>query len=444
MDQLLTDFREFIREEGLFTPDQRLLVAVSGGLDSSVLVHLCFSLKLDISLAHCNFRLRGAESDRDEQHCRELAAGYGLPLYVRQFDTASYASAQKLSIQEAARELRYEWFRELAEGNGFHKILTAHHADDNVETMLMNLFRGTGISGLRGMPVLAGKIARPLLFASRQDLEIYASRQQLSFVEDSSNLTDKYTRNFFRHRILPLVAEMIPGAMANCREGVQRFREVEMVYRKAINKTLEGLVTRRGEEIHVPVEKLRRMKPLRTLVFELFSTAGFSSPQVDEILNLMDAETGRYLSSSSHRLLKNRNWLILSPHSTTPSGIVLIEQPGDTANLPEGSVITSKVPSSSGEFPPDPSIAWFDASAIEFPVILRRWKAGDYFYPLGMAKKKKLARFLIDIKLSRIEKEKVWVAESAGRIIWVVGHRIDHRVRVKPSTNMILVMKLIS
>jgi tRNA(Ile)-lysidine synthase len=445
MHPLQQAFEEYVGQEKLFSRHDRLLIAVSGGLDSCVLLHLLVSCGYPVVLAHCNFRLRGAESDRDEEFCRSLAVHYNADLHVRTFDTGTYASEQKLSTQEAARELRYRWFGELADHHGFNRILTAHHADDNVETMLMNLFKGTGITGLRGMLPLVGRIARPLLFATRKELEEYASVHGLSFVEDSSNVTDKYTRNFFRHHVIPLVENVIPGAMDHCREDIRRFREVESVYREAMDRKIATLVTRKGEEVHVPVEKLRLATPFQSMVFELFSPAGFSATQVAGIIRLMDAETGRYIDSPSHRLLKNRNWFILTPHTHASQDICIIPEPGHTVTFPNGSLDLHLEPAVEvREVPGDKMIACIDASQVQFPLILRRWKEGDYFYPLGMPKKKKVARFLIDNKVPRHEKEKTWVVESAGRIIWVVGHRIDNRVRVRPSTSMILVMKWLS
>lgn len=438
MADLTARFRAFIAGEQLFNRSHRLLVAVSGGVDSVVLAHLCHAEGYDLILAHCNFQLRGEESVRDEQFTVELASRMGCPIEVKRFDTEAYAAAHKLSVQESARALRYAWFRELAAEKGASRILTAHHADDNVETVLMNLFKGTGMTGLRGIMPLAHGLARPLLFASRADIDAYAREHQLPFVEDSSNLTDKYSRNYLRHHLLPLVENIIPGAGENLRQNMPRFREVESLYREAVNRKLARLMVRKGEEWHIPVEKLRLTKPLATILFEIFSGFGFSPAQLEGIARLMDAETGRFMQSASHRLLKNRNWFILSPLQAL-SGSIYVVQEGDPELTYDGGKLSFRMVDKPDIFAGDDSnIALLDASAIDYPLVVRRWKEGDYFYPLGMPRKKKIARFLIDRKLNRLDKERVFVVASGGRILWVIGQRIDDRARIKPSTRLVL------
>jgi tRNA(Ile)-lysidine synthase len=443
MDNLLVRFGNFVKAEQLFRPGHRLLVTVSGGVDSVVLARLCRSAGYYIEIAHCNFQLRGEESLRDEEYTAQFAGIINAPFHVRRFDTAQYAASQKLSVQEAARELRYSWFRELAEQRGMDRILTAHHADDNVETMLMNLFKGTGIAGLRGILPLSGNIARPLLFASRIDIEHYAAEHGIGYVEDSSNTTDKYSRNYFRINIIPMVEKVFPGAVENMRDNLLRFREVEMLYREGVNKKITDLIVEKGVEKHIPVEKLRMMHPLKTILFELLSPYGYSVPQLDDIIRLMDAETGKYICSATHRLLKNRNWFILaSKRDTEMDSVHVVERDTEKIVAQNGTYFFSNLKKDKDFFPdPDPFIAQLDAAELSFPLTIRTWKEGDYFYPLGMRKKKKIARFLIDKKLSRTEKEKAMVVLSGDRIIWLAGMRIDERVKVKSATGMIFVMK---
>ncbi len=439
---LQTEFEQFIRTERLFTRQQRLLVAVSGGVDSVVLAHLCRALEFDIELAHCNFQLRGAESMRDEEFSVQFAGMLGVPIAVKRFDTEAYAAAQKLSIQEAARELRYHWFEELMNEKGFFKLLTGHHADDNVETMLMNLFKGTGIAGLRGMLPLNARLARPLLFAEKNQIDAYARQHGLGYVEDSSNLSDKYSRNYFRLNLIPLAEKIMPGAVDHLREDIARYREVEVLYREAVDKRLKKLLVTKGAEVHIPVNKLKLMVPLRTLTFEIFSAFGFTTGQLDGIVKLMDSETGRFMESATHRLLLNRNWFILSPLSIEDASIYIIQDGQGELNFPGHKLLIREEGVSPGYLPPsDPQVAQLDADLIQYPLVLRRWKEGDYFYPLGMQKKKKLARFLIDRKLSKIDKEGVYVLESAGRIVWVVGQRIDDRAKIRTSTSKVLTIK---
>ncbi|MFN9782086.1 MAG: tRNA lysidine(34) synthetase TilS [Sphingobacteriales bacterium] len=434
--QLIHAYQQFIQQEQLFGKEDPLLLALSGGLDSVVLLHLTVASGYRVELAHMNFQLRGEESNRDEAFVQQLAAEYDLPIHLRQADAADYALHHKCSIQEAARALRYEWFRALADEKGLSFILTAHHADDNAETMLMNLFKGTGIAGLRGILPKQEKLVRPLLFASRQTLEAYAKNHGLAFVTDSSNLTDKYTRNYFRQHIIPLVEQVYPGTQDNLRNNMPRFREAEFLYREAVTAKLKKLVTKKGHDIMVPVEKLRRVKPLHTLVFELFHPYGYSAKQIPEIIRFLDATTGSLMFSDTHRLLKNRNWLVLSPRLTQSFDIIPIDESSAEVYFHGGRISfnqTAGLPSPTTI----PLEAFLDAKELVYPLLLRPWKNGDYFYPLGMTKKKKLSRYFIDNKLSLIDKEHIWVLESAGRIVWVLGQRIDHRFRITPSTRQV-------
>jgi tRNA(Ile)-lysidine synthase len=447
---LLQSFLDFIAKEKLFSPGDQLLIAVSGGLDSVVLCELCHRAGYVFSMAHGNFQLRGEESERDEQFVRGLAVKYGSELFVRRFDTQEYAADQKVSVQVAARELRYAWFREIAGrlGSAGAKvavsppalILTAHHLDDNIETLLMNFFKGTGIAGLHGILPRQGGLVRPLLFTGKEELERFAREQQLDWVEDSSNRSDKYTRNYFRHEVIPLVERVYPGALENIGANIPRFREIEALYRQSVDRHKSKLMERRGGEIHIPVLKLKKTEPLHTVVYEIIHEFGFSPRQVDEVLRLLDSGSGKYLLSGTHRVLKNRNWLIISPLGSVAAVNILIESAEDRVSY-EGGELSLKL-AAVKEFPGTPHIACLDAADIRFPLLLRKWKQGDYFYPLGMRKKKKLGRFFIDNKLSRTDKEKVWVIEMDKKIIWVVGHRVDDRYRITAGTRSMLIIEM--
>jgi tRNA(Ile)-lysidine synthase len=442
---LLSLFQQHIRESGLFQPADKLLIAVSGGIDSVVLTNLCYQSGYHISLAHMNFSLRGEESDRDEAFVRNMAARLSVPLFVQRVDTKTYALDNKLSIQEAARILRYSWFRELMiEHQPLKYLLTAHHADDNIETVLMNLFRGTGISGLRGILPRQDNIIRPLLFATRASIESYAREQHIDFVEDSSNSEEKYTRNFFRLKVIPLIEKAIPFASENMYRNIERFSDVEILYRSMVDLKRNKLLQEKNGEWHIPVEKLRKEKPLKTLVFEVFSEFGFSAAQTGEIINLMDSPTGKFLLSSTHRLLKNRNWFIITALQKIPGDLVVVPEPVQEVAFSKGRIlITEKKYNGSQNLDTDANTALLDTNAVVYPLIIRQVRTGDYFYPLGMRKKKKLSRFFIDRKLSLPEKENAWVVESGGRIIWVIGHRIDDRCRIEPHTLQMTVMRFI-
>ena len=437
--KLLQAFTDFIAKERLFSRGDRLLLAVSGGLDSSVLCELSHRAGLTFVIAHCNFQLRGAESDRDEAFVRQLAKRYEREVLVERFDTQAYAASKQLSVQVAAREIRYGWFQQVVDGwDEAGIIVTAHQLDDNIETMVMNFFRGTGLTGLRGMLPRQGRIARPLLFAGRAELLHFAEEGKLSWVEDSSNESDKYTRNFFRHQILPLVERAYPSAFDNLADNLGRFRETEAIYRKAIEDQKEKLLELRGGEIHIPVLKLKKAGPLATLIHEIFFPYVYTPQQIGAIAGLLDSPSGKYICSASHRLLKDRCWLILSPLNSAEPATILIEKERAFVDYARGCLQLEWLPDFTGEPSSDGSVAWLDAKVIEFPLLLRPWRPGDYFYPLGMRKKKKLARFFIDQKISLVEKEKIWVLEMNKKIVWVVGRRIDDRFRLTPSTQEVL------
>jgi len=433
---LLFEFTEFIKKEKLFSLGDRLLAAVSGGLDSVVLCELLQRAGFDFIIAHCNFGLRGEESERDERFVRGLAVRYGREVLVRRFDTMAYAVDQRVSVQVAARELRYAWFAEVAGGS----VVTAHHEDDNIETALMNFFKGTGIGGLRGMLPRQGSVVRPLLFAGREAIRAFAVVEGLEWVEDSSNESDKYTRNYFRHRVIPLIEEVYPGAVHNLGANLVRFREIEEVYRRGIDQQLKWLKELRGNEVWVPVLKLKGVSPLATIVYEMIVPFGFTAQQVAAVIGLLESGSGKYVCSATHRVLRDRGWLIISPLDIGPgASSILVETADETVVYEGGRLLLRRMPV--GELPADisdSSVAWLDAREVVYPLLLRKWRTGDYFYPLGMRKKKKLSRLFIDSKLSLAEKERVWVLESNKKILWVVGMRIDDRCRIGAGTTEVV------
>jgi tRNA(Ile)-lysidine synthase len=436
---LLQAFKVFIVKERLFAPVDRLLLAVSGGLDSMVLTELCDRAGFDFEIVHCNFQLRGAESRRDEEFVVRQAERYGRGVRVRHFDTEAYALSRKVSVQVAARELRYDWFETLLSAGPARVVVTAHQLDDNIETMLMNFFKGTGIAGMRGMLPRQGNVVRPLLFARRGQLQEFSIAAGLNWVEDSSNFSDKYTRNYFRHQVIPLIEQVYPGALSNLADNLDRFREIEAVYRQAIHVQQKKLLEYRGNEVHIPVEKLRKLSPLATLLFEIVAPYGFSPQQLDGIIGLLDSASGKYVLSAgrAYRLLKNRNWLIISPVETMEAANILVEADDVVVRCKDG-VMTLGHVGRLAVLDQGPLVALVDAERVRFPLLLRPWRPGDYFYPLGMRKKKKLSRFLIDSKVSLADKERVWVLEMDKKIIWVVGMRIDDRWRLGPGTTDVL------
>ncbi|MDP4250644.1 MAG: tRNA lysidine(34) synthetase TilS [Bacteroidota bacterium] len=443
MDNFISRFQASVKRQSLFTKADRLLLAVSGGMDSVVLAACCQQAGFDFGIAHANFQMRGAESERDEQFVKALADKYQKSIWIRKFDTKDYADQQGVSIQVAARDLRYRWFESLLEKEKFNFILTAHHLDDNIETMLMHFFRGTGIAGLRGMIPKQGKLVRPLLAFPRSELSSFAKAQSLAWVEDSSNESDKYTRNYFRHKLIPDVEAVFPGTLHNLEENLQRFAETEILYAQAIEQHKKKLLKPVGTEMHIPVLLLKKSEPVRSIFYEIIRHYGFSSGQLEDCLKLLDAENGKYVSSHFHRIIRNRAWLIIAPSQQNISEHIIIGSDQSVIDFPEGTLLLKTFqPQGKAEIVKDPAVAMLDEDKIRFPLMLRKWKAGDYFYPLGMKKKKKIARFLIDLKLSKTAKEKVWVLESDQRILWVVGHRIDDRLAVSPAAKKILKIEL--
>ncbi|RFM27606.1 tRNA lysidine(34) synthetase TilS [Deminuibacter soli] len=427
-----------------------LLVAVSGGIDSVVLTDVLHKAGALFVMAHCNFQLRGEESERDEQFVHELAAGYNKELLVQRFDTKQYAEQNKLSVQEAARELRYNWFQALVNDNsitipgwkGRAWIATAHHANDSIETLLINFFRGTGIGGLHGILPLQGNIIRPLLFATREQVKQYAQQHALRWVEDSSNASDKYVRNHFRLNLIPGLQQVFPNVEQNLLQNIERFRDAELLYKQAVQLHTRKLLEYKGDEVHIPVYKLLQLQPLTALVWEICKPYGFSVAQTPEIIKLLHADNGSYTSSATHRVIRNRNWLIIAPRNTEQPGHILITSAAEKIIFAGGTLQFGVLPNSEAAISTQPQVACLNAAAVQFPLLLRPWRQGDYFYPLGMPKKKKISRFLIDQKLSATDKEKVWVLESNQRIVWVVGRRIDDRFKVTQGTRSVISITL--
>jgi tRNA(Ile)-lysidine synthase len=439
-------FLTWSRSKQLFTQVDKIIVAISGGLDSIVLTHLFNSIQQPVVLAHCNFQLRGDESHRDEQFVRDLAEKWKLPLQVEQYDTEAYASEKKVSIQVAARQLRYDFFErlrmQLASPGKRVLIATAHHANDAVETMLLHLFRGTGIDGLRGIPVKNGPVIRPLLFATRQDIERYAGICQLSWVEDSSNLKEDYARNYIRHTIIPAINGQFPTVINNLVGTIEKMNDAAGLYHEMVDIRLKKMVVLEGEIQKIPVKKLEKIHYSNTLLWEWIKPFGFSDGQVGEVLKLCTAGNGSYIASASHRIIRNRAWLLLVPATTEKEApfIVMDELPvkvkfgnGMLMDVKNANFIPSLHAVSK-----QPNEVHIDAGLIKFPLILRPWKPGDYFYPLGMVKKKKVARFLIDQKVSPLDKGNTWVLESDRRIIWLVGYRIDDRFKITNKTASVI------
>ena len=436
-------FQIFVEKEKLFTKKEKILLAVSGGLDSVVMCHLFYQAGYKFGIAHCNFKLRGKEADGDEIFVKELAKRYDAPFYSKQFKTTDFSEEKGVSIQMGARELRYTWFEELCEEKRYTYSATAHHRDDVVETILINLLRGTGISGLHGIREKNGKIIRPLLFTDKKTIEEFAKKHKLKFREDSSNSSNKYIRNKLRNEVIPVLKEINPNLNSSFFETGKRVKEVEEIYLSAVESQKNSLLKLKDDSVFINIKELKKLVSIKTYLYEFLKKFNFNVDTIQDIVGSLDAFPGKIFYSPTHCLLKDREVLVIKnnqkPKAQTQylvsSGISQISEP---INIK----FETKQQSAKFKIPPASSVACLDMNKLKFPLQLRKWEAGDSFYPLGMKQSKKLSDFFIDQKISRFDKEKAWVLTSSGKIIWILGYRIDDRFKVTQQTKNIFICKM--
>ncbi len=442
---LAEKFTNHIQQQQLFTQNDLLIIGVSGGIDSVALCHLLKNSGYQFIIYHANFQLRGPESNRDEDFVQALATDLKVELIVERFDTKEYALNNKISIQEAARQLRYEGFEKTRNEKNAAFILTAHNANDNAETLIINLLRSTGIAGATAIPLKENKIRRPLLAFTRKDIETYMQVYGYTWVEDSSNEKDVYVRNKIRHKIIPELEAINPNAVEAFNTSIYHFKETEIIYNYWIETTKQKLIEKKKNEWHIPVLKLKKTQPLKTIVYEIIKDFNFTAAQTDEVITLFESESGKYISNNKYRILKNRSWLIISAVTEVDNSLYLIEDYGTvtTSNgrLTINSTANMRLDINGIKANKNPNQAFINFDDIQFPLLLRKCKTGDYFYPLGMKKKKKLSRFFIDQKLSKPDKENVWVLEANKKIVWVIGQRIDDRFKLTDNTESIVLLE---
>ena len=440
---LTADFRNYWMSNRCWKEGDSFFLACSGGLDSVVLAHLLIQTGVPFTILHCNFQLRGAESERDETFVRSLALALDVSCLVKHFNTRQEMILRKKGLQETARILRYDWFEEVLKSSeaGLQKswLITAHHAGDQLETVVMNFFRGTGIAGLQGMSFRRDHILRPLLFADRESIHDFATKSEIEWVEDSSNADVHYTRNLFRQVILPEIEKVFPNAANNVLQTAKHLKAVAGIYRNEMDKQIAKLVENRGDHFAIPINKLKQSAYPEALLFDICKQYGFGSAQLDAIQHLIEAPTGKFINSDTHRVLKNRDWLLINATNSDTPQIVIVDHPDSDFEL-NGRRFSVSVHENKQHPDTSQNQAWLDFEKIAFPLVIRPFKTGDYFYPLGMRKKKKISRFLTDLKLSRHEKEKQWVVESDRKIIWVLGQRIDDRFKVTSKTKSVLLL----
>ncbi|MFN3795646.1 MAG: tRNA lysidine(34) synthetase TilS [Chitinophagaceae bacterium] len=436
-----TAFQQIMAAQFPFVQRQHtILLAISGGVDSVVLANLLVNAGFQIELAHMNFQLRGEESLRDEQFVQDFAKQRNLVCHIKRVDTQSFMQQHNMGVQEAARVLRYQWFEALMQERKLDYLATAHHADDQLETVLWHFFRGTGINGLKGMDAYSPKqkLIRPLLSFHKDAILAQAKTDGLAFVEDSSNADSDYTRNFFRNEVLPLIESRMPQAKQQALQTIQYLQDNAVILKYTIDQWKKKLLIADGVQYRIPILLLQEYPAWTTVLWELLQAFGFTAGQHAEIVKLLQADNSSYVSGETHRVIKDRKHLLIAPVKSTVDPQTLLIEAGQTSiSFPLGELLIQQtaVPK---EISADQMLALIDASVLAFPLLLRPWRVGDYFYPLGMRKKKKLSRFFGDIKLSRTEKEQVWVIESNKKVVWILGHRIDDRFKITTQTNQVV------
>ncbi|APU66938.1 tRNA lysidine(34) synthetase TilS [Christiangramia flava] len=428
------EFKNLIKTRFPYLCNTRLLLAVSGGVDSMVLACLCAHAHLDFSIAHCNFMLRGEESDGDESFVRNFAEQLEVPFFTQAFQTEKYASEKGISTQMAARDLRYEWFEELRKTNRHEYILTAHHANDNLETFLINLIRGTGPEGLSGISEKNHKVIRPLLSFSRKEIEAYAAENKLEWREDSSNASDKYMRNKIRHQLVPVMMELNPQLLQSFAKTQDHLREnmdlvedyISLLYPKLVQKDLYGY--------QIDLDFLKKIPSKNQILYQLLKSFRFT--EWDDVYNLVDAQSGKMVFSPTHRLIRDRETLLLTERRVKTGRKHYVFEENEKFLMIPGGILRVKPVSEIGETAANK--IYVAREKLNFPLVIRRWKKGDYFHPFGMKGKKKLKDYFRDEKFSIPEKEDTWILCSGEEIVWIVNHRADDRFKVEPETREIL------
>lgn len=435
--ELYQSFQTFIQTNRLLLPDERALLAISGGIDSVVMAHLFRQSGRPLGIAHCNFQLRGAESDGDEAFVRALAASLGAPFYCRTFDAKKQAAVAGQSLQMAARQLRYEWFEQIRAENGYAAVATGHNLNDSVETALLHFIRGTGPTGLGGIPVRNECVIRPLLFASREEIQFYAGQNGLNWREDSSNRTDDYTRNQIRRHLLPRMLEINPAFLSSAGHTLRLIRAADDNLRFLLNR-LMGAPDSNGI-YRLNKKDLETLPALAEALFDLFQPFGFFPEQLRQLAENWSQTGAEWVSAAGYRLLNDREYLYLSLIEAVQEALpvqeddLMLSLPGSGRLL-----LTPALPGT--PFPDGREAVVVDAAKLRFPLHLRRWRPGDTFQPLGMSgKSRKLQDYFTDQKLSRLDKERIWILENGdGSVIWIVGMRADERFKIEAETTKLL------
>lgn len=435
VEQLLNHINRY----ALCKTTDKIFLAVSGGLDSMAMFHLFKEAGFQVAVAHCNFQLRGAEANSDEELVRVTCLKHNVPFFVKRFDTTDHATQRGISIQMAARELRYAFFNELLQTHGYDYVATAHHFNDSIETIFINLVRGTGIGGFTGIAGKNGKIIRPLLFATRKMLLTYATSHNLSWREDSSNISDDYQRNFLRHQIIPRLQELNPNFEETFRDTHERLLGACDLTKAFLKRFQSSALQILDHQTTIDIRKIRQSESPSVILWELIKDFGFNFDQCRQVVR--DHQPGKVFFSTSHQLLIDRQHYIIEKKEDSTFRSVSIETGERTVGNSQFILTFKEVFYTEFQLVKNPTIAQVDADQLQYPLIWRTWRAGDYFMPLGMRQEKKLSDFLIDLKIPFNNKADITVLESGGDIVWVVGFRINDRFKVTPHTKRILIIE---
>jgi tRNA(Ile)-lysidine synthase len=442
-NSFLDKIRNYISSNGLLEDGTKVIVGVSGGADSTALLLILLRLGYRVHAVHCNFHLRGSESDRDQQFVTDLCNRLGVELEICQYNTQQYASDHGISIEMAARELRYADFERIMHKCGASAVCIAHHRDDSVETILLNLIRGTGIKGLTGIKPRNGHIIRPLLCVSRQDIENWLNEIGQPYVTDSTNLETDYTRNKIRNQLLPLMRSINPDADNAVNDTAKHLQQTYAIYSKAIKSATDRIVTISGGITTISIPELNKEADTGAVLFEILSPMGYNSTQIEDIVASLSSQPGARFISATHQLIKERDFLTVSPIDDSSFKPLTINLEPDTSSaLPDGSVLTVATAHAGTPISRLQSTATFDADLVKGPITIRPWQEGDWFIPFGMKGRKLVSDYLTDCKVSALERQKQLVATCRNDIMWVMGRRSDNRYRVTDKTKTQLILSL--
>lgn len=445
---MLKSFQNFISEKKLANKNDKILLAVSGGADSVVMLNLFSLSNFRIAIAHCNFLLRGLNSDKDQKFVSDLAKKYKIQLFSKTCNAKLYAKKNKISIEMAARELRYNWFFELASKHKFTKIATAHHQNDSVETILLNLSKKTGIKGLTGIPAINNNIIRPLLFANKRQILNYCTTNNLKYRTDQSNFDNNYQRNKIRNNIIPEFEKISPSFVDNVAQTAKYLQQYVDFFKSKFKKFKNLCVYYNDFSIHINTKKIIEFEPLNLFMFEFLKEYGFNSSQVNNIISSLNS-VGKQFYAEQNRIIINRNELIitnLQSENKKKNYFINYNDQNITINNKQVDALILKIKilnRNETEISKNKNIAMFDFDKLKFPLKIRKWKAGDFFIPLGMHNKKKLSNFFADNKFSLIDKENTWLLTSDDEIVWIISHRIDNRYKITENTQKIIVFEKI-